>query len=89
MLEARSPTSLAVTFRQIREAEGRDINACLATDYRILRQMLVGHDFYEGVRAALVDKTRDPQWKPSSLGEVGSASVDAYFREPEGGDLKP
>jgi len=86
-LAARSPTSLRVTFRQINEARARDIDACLVTDYRILRQMLIGHDFFEGVRAALVDKTRDPQWQPATLAEVGSQDIEPYFAEPEGGDL--
>ncbi|KFB10461.1 enoyl-CoA hydratase/isomerase family protein [Nitratireductor basaltis] len=88
MLSARSPTSLRVTFRQITRAEGRSIDDCLVTDYRILRQMLIGHDFYEGVRAALVDKSRDPSWQPATLEDVGEDEIERYFSAPEGGDLE-
>ena len=42
---------------------------------RFLRE----HDFYEGVRAQLVDKDRKPVWS-KSLSEITDADVDRYFR---------
>ena len=44
-----------------------------------------GHDFYEGVRAGLIDRDHAPRWQPGSLEQVGDAAVDAYFA-PLGGD---
>jgi enoyl-CoA hydratase len=36
-------------------------------------------DFYEGVRAALIDKDRQPQWSPATVEEVRAASVQQCF----------
>lgn len=78
-IRSRSPTSLAVTFRQIRMAQGLSMAECMNMEFRILNRMLAGHDFYEGIRAAIVDKDRQPKWRPAELSEVKAADVDAYF----------
>jgi enoyl-CoA hydratase len=76
-IRAMSPTSVKIVFRQIREAARRDLRQCLAMEYRLACHVLPGHDFREGVRAALVDKDRAPRWQPASLAGVGD--VAAYF----------
>ena len=76
-IRARSPTSLKVVFRQLREAEKLDLKQCLAMELRLALRLLAGHDFREGVRAALVDKDRAPKWQPSALAGVGD--IAPYF----------
>lgn len=39
----------------------------------------MGTEFYEGVRAALIDKDRKPKWNPSKLADVSPADVMAHF----------
>ena len=63
-LKARSPLSLKVTHRHIREARALDLRQTLSVDYRLACRFLDGHDFYEGVRAALIDKDGKPRWQP-------------------------
>lgn len=84
-MATKSPTSLKVTLRQLIDGQGLDIEAALALEYRLTQHMMQGHDFYEGVRAALVDKDQQPRWDPARLVEVTDAIVDSYF-EPLGDD---
>ena len=75
----RSPTSLAVTFRQVRAGLTMSMDDCMRMEFRILNRMLSGHDFYEGIRAVLVDKGSTPVWQPSRLEDVDPADIDSYF----------
>ena len=58
--------SLKVTHRHIRDARALDLRQTLSVDYRLACRFLDGHDFYEGVRAALIDKDGKPQWQPGA-----------------------
>ena len=78
-LMARSPTSLKVTLRHLRAARGYDLRATLIADYRLGCRFLENADLYEGVRALLIDKDRQPSWKPGSLEEVTEEIVAQYF----------
>jgi enoyl-CoA hydratase len=78
-LVTKSPTSLKVTLRQLTLGQGYDIEPALALEYRLTQHMMAGHDFYEGVRAILVDKDQKPQWRPATLAEVTDEMVDGYF----------
>ena len=43
----------------------------------MVNRVIAGHDFYEGVRATIIDKDGAPKWKPAKLEDVSDA--DAYF----------
>ncbi len=76
----RSPTSLKLTLRLLRL--GRDSSSlvqCLEREFTAGVEVLRNHDFYEGVRAAIIDKDRNPQWMPAALPEVTDADIDRYF----------
>ncbi|GHD07328.1 3-hydroxyisobutyryl-CoA hydrolase [Tianweitania populi] len=87
-ISKRSPTSLHVTFKQIRDGEMLTMPECMQMEYRILNRMLQGHDFYEGIRAALIDKGSTPQWKPADINAVSNADVEAYFAPLGEGELR-
>ena len=78
-LAARSPMSLAITDRHIRSCRDLDLRRTLIQDYRLAVRCLEASDFYEGVRASLIDKDNKPVWQPAALAEVTAAAVDAYF----------
>ena len=56
-----------------------DLEQALSLEYRLTQHFMAAHDFYEGVRAALIDKDQTPRWRPASLAEIGDATVAAYF----------
>ena len=78
-LLTKSPTSLKITLRQLTIGREFDLDAALALEYRMTQHVMAGHDFYEGVRAMLIDRDRKPQWRPATLAEVTDGVVDAYF----------
>ncbi len=74
-IEAASPTSVTATLRGLRRARILpDLEACLALEYELCCFMLQTPDFPEGVRAAVVDKDRNPRWSPASLAETIATS---------------
>jgi enoyl-CoA hydratase len=74
-----SPLSLKITFRQLQLGRGMSVEQALALEYRMTQHVMAGHDFFEGIRAALVDKDQRPRWQHASLGAVTAAEVESYF----------
>lgn len=86
-IRAKSPTSLRVALRQIRAARELVFEDCIRLDWRIACAILEGHDFYEGVRAVLIDKDQAPAWQPATLADVDLEAVERHFVVPPEGDL--
>ena len=80
MMRMASPTSLELTFEQIRRGAELSFEDCMRLELRMTLSCLKGHDFYEGIRAAVVDKDRAPRWEPSSLGEVQAQAIEGAFQ---------
>jgi len=78
-LLTKSPTSLKITLHQLILGRGFNIEDALILEYRLTQHVMAGHDFYEGVRAVLVDKDQQPRWDPATLAEVDDATVESYF----------
>ncbi|GAA1775105.1 enoyl-CoA hydratase/isomerase family protein [Pseudarthrobacter sulfonivorans] len=78
-IEAKSPTAVKLTLESLRRVRGLSLEETLAQEYRVGVRSLAGPDFREGIRAQVVDKDRNPQWKPASLAEVSPADVERYF----------
>ena len=76
-----SPTSLKVTLRNIRSAVSfKRLEESFQQDLRIALACIAGHDFIEGIRATIVDKDRNPAWRPDKLGDVTVDIVERHFR---------
>ena len=80
VLQSRSPTSLKLTLRLLRAGrQSSGLIECLEREFAAGCEVLRNHDFYEGVRAALIDKDRNPKWHPDALGDVTEEYLDRYF----------
>ncbi len=85
-LGEKSPTSLKVALRLLRAARASNsLQECLAREYRAALQVFDSAEFIEGVRAAIIDKDRQPKWNPARIEEVTPEIVDRYFA-PRPGD---
>uniref|UniRef100_W5UBM4 3-hydroxyisobutyryl-CoA hydrolase n=1 Tax=Ictalurus punctatus TaxID=7998 RepID=W5UBM4_ICTPU len=87
-LSKMSPTSLKLTFRQLQAGAGLSLQEVLVMEYRLCQACMRGHDFYEGVRAVLIDKDQSPKWKPATLAEVSEQHIEDSFASLGDKDLK-
>jgi enoyl-CoA hydratase len=84
-----SPTSLKVTLRNVRAAVSfKRMEESFRQDFRIALAAIAGHDFIEGIRATIVDKDRNPKWRPDKLEEVTPGIVDRHFQSVGALELK-
>lgn len=88
-IRAKSPTALKIALAQVRKGGQLTFEACMATEFRIVSRVVHGHDFYEGVRAVIVDKDNAPKWRPASLAEVSDAEIERHFAPLPGGEWQP
>jgi len=62
----------AATFKNVEES--------FQQDYRVALACIAGHDFREGIRATIIDKDRNPRWRPDKIEAVTPDIVDRHFR---------
>jgi enoyl-CoA hydratase len=84
VLSTRSPKSLKLALRLIREgARSASLSQCLDRELNACREVLTNPDFYEGVRAAIIDKDRTPRWSPGRIDDVTHDMIEPFFRSSE------
>ena len=77
-----SPTSLKLTLKALRQARAiKDLARSLELEFRLAQACARGHDMVEGVRAAIVDKDRNPHWSPARLEDVSADFIQSYWNE--------
>ena len=86
-LAKKSPTSMKMSLRLMQRHHRHEIEDCLRGEFRLVQRVMAGHDFYEGIRALLVEKDNAPRWKPATLAEVDEAAIEAMFAPLETGEL--
>lgn len=87
ILAAMSPLAVQVTFMQLRRGGSLSIENAMRLEYRIAHRMLAQHDFMEGVRALLVDKDKQPQWRYKDLDSVPTDEIEECMAPLTTGDL--
>jgi enoyl-CoA hydratase len=88
-LGEKSPRGMVVTLKLLRLArEARSLEECLVREYRAANEVFRSDDFREGVRAAVIDKDRNPKWSPPRIEDVTPEMVAPYFAEIGADELK-
>jgi enoyl-CoA hydratase len=78
-IRLKSPLSLKLALAQVRRGKNWDFDTCMRMEFRIVSRIVHGHDFYEGVRAVIIDKDNKPRWRPATLPDVDEADVERHF----------
>jgi enoyl-CoA hydratase/carnithine racemase len=78
-LRAVSPLSIYWSFEILRRGATLSLRAALHEELKLTRRVAMHPEFHEGVRAALVDKDRKPQWNPARIEDVDPAAIAAMF----------
>lgn len=78
-MRQKSPLGLKIAFEQMQRGKTLDFAEAMRTEFRIVNRVARGKDFYEGIRAVVVDKDNTPKWQPASLEEVSEAMVAEHF----------
>ncbi|HYB57263.1 MAG TPA: enoyl-CoA hydratase/isomerase family protein, partial [Alphaproteobacteria bacterium] len=86
VLASKSPTSLKLTHAALRRGKALDFEAVMIMEYRICQYCMDGHDFFEGVRAVIIEKHGAPKWAPPTLAAVSAEEIERAFA-PRADDL--
>jgi enoyl-CoA hydratase len=88
-LNEKSPRGMVVTLKLLRLArQSSSLEECLVREYCAALQVFASDDFREGVRAAVIDKDRNPKWSPPRIEDVTPEMVAPYFAEIGADELK-
>ncbi|KAJ0399672.1 hypothetical protein P43SY_000045 [Pythium insidiosum] len=87
-LQTMSPLSLKVTLEQMRQGAVKNCAECFQMEYRVATRMMENPDFFEGVRAVIVDKDKSPKWRHKDVTQVSKDDVKRFFEPlPEDNEL--
>jgi enoyl-CoA hydratase len=78
-LRTKAPLSLKIALAQMRRGRHWSFSDCMQAEFRIVSRVVYGHDFYEGIRAVIIDKDNRPRWRPDTLATVTAEAVDNHF----------
>ena len=78
-MAAKSPISMEIAFRQMRDGRSLSMQQCMQLEYRIVSRVLSSTEFYEGIRATIIDKDGAPNWTPDSIKAIDHNMIDKIF----------
>ncbi len=79
-LRSVSPTALAFTLEAFRRGADMTLKQALDAEFILTRTTMAWPDFAEGVRAMVVDKDRQPKWRPARIEDIDPAVIAGMFR---------
>ena len=88
IIGTKSPTSLKVALRSLQLGRKNSFEDCMKMEFRMVNKVMNDHDFYEGVRALIIDKDNKPSWSPKSIEDVEDGFVDEFYHSLTENELK-
>ena len=77
----KSPVALCVTHRALRDGSQMSFREAMAMELDVSLNFLKTQDFYEGIRAQLIDKDRNPQWSHEGVQKVTKTQIDRVMKK--------
>jgi len=78
-IRTKAPLSLRIALAQMQRGRDWSFEECMRAEFRVVSRVAYGHDFYEGIRAVIIDKDNRPRWHPSTLADATAESVERHF----------
>jgi enoyl-CoA hydratase/carnithine racemase len=75
-----SPSSAALSFALWQRVHRMSLAEVFRLEYRASLGFCAHEDFAEGIRALLIDKDRNPSWKPATLEAITPAFIEDHLR---------
>ena len=79
-LTSKSPLAVYITFEALRRGAGFGFREAMRQELDLSLNFLHIGDFFEGVRAAVIDKDRNPKWAAASIDDVDLGDVRKAFQ---------
>jgi len=88
-LKAMSPLSMGVTYEAIKRGKSNDLRQAFEMEYKLAQGFMNHTEFFEGVRALLVEKDKNPKWKHDSIKDLQWSEVEEFFNRDDQINLWP
>jgi enoyl-CoA hydratase len=80
-IRAKSPFAMAASFEAVRQGAKLDFKTAMNQELSLSMGFAKTQDFYEGIRAQLIDKDRSPKWQHDDVSHVTAGQVSRVFRQ--------
>ena len=80
-IRRKSPLAMCVSFEAIRRGSKLNFKEVMTQELDLSLGFLKTQDFYEGIRAQLIDKDRNPKWSHGDVNAVTEPQVQRVFRK--------
>jgi enoyl-CoA hydratase len=79
IIRSKSPCSLNIVHKQMKYGLELEFDAAMVLEFRIVSRLGCAPDFFEGVRASIIDKDKKPIWTTDRLEDIAQSDIDYYF----------
>ena len=87
MIQTKSPTAIKIALKSLHLGSKLNFEECMKMEFRMVNKVMNDHDFYEGVRALIIDKDNKPNWKPNKINDVKDDFVNEFFNSLDNNEL--